>query len=132
MQKTLGKSTLMLQIALSTNKLKTLYVSGEESTNQIKMRANRLGFTNSDCYILSETNTEKIFNQIKEISPELIIIDSIQTLNTKSIDSSPGSISQIKENAYLLNNLAKQCSTSVILIGHVNNCLLYTSPSPRD
>ena len=116
----IGKSTLMLQIALSTNKLKTLYVSGEESTNQIKMRANRLGFTNSDCYILSETNTEKIFNQIKEISPELIIIDSIQTLNTKSIDSSPGSISQIKENAYLLNNLAKQCSISVILIGHVN------------
>ena len=115
----IGKSTLMLQLALSLRNCKTLYVSGEESDKQIKMRAERLGEGASDCYILTETATQNIFTHIKEVQPDLVVIDSIQTLHTQSIDSSPGSISQIRETAAELLRFAKETATPVILIGHI-------------
>ena len=115
----IGKSTLMLQLALSFKNCKTLYVSGEESDKQIKMRAERLGKGDSDCYILTETNTQNIFTHIETVEPDLIIIDSIQTLQTQLIESSPGSISQIRETAAELLRFAKETATPVILIGHI-------------
>ena len=115
----IGKSTLMLQLALSLKNCKTLYVSGEESDKQIKMRAERLGEGASDCYILTETATQNTFTHIKEVQPDLVVIDSIQTLHTQSIDSSPGSISQIRETAAELLRFAKETATPVILIGHI-------------
>ncbi len=115
----IGKSTLMLQAALQNKQLKILYVSGEESEEQIKMRAERIGFENSQCYVLTETFTPTIFHHINDIQPEILIIDSIQTLHTNSIDSSPGSISQIKECASELLKYAKESSTPVFLIGHI-------------
>ena len=114
----IGKSTLMLQLAITSSK-KVLYISGEESEQQIKMRAERLSKTPAQCFILTETSTQNIFQQIKELSPELLIIDSIQTLHTSSIDSSPGSISQIKECAAELLRFAKETSTPVFLVGHI-------------
>lgn len=115
----IGKSTLMLQLALNLNNCKTLYVSGEESDKQIKMRAERLGKGDSDCYILTETNTQNIFTHIETVEPDLIIIDSIQTLQTQLIESSPGSISQIRETAAELLRFAKETATPIILIGHI-------------
>ena len=115
----IGKSTLMLQLALSLKNCKTLYVSGEESDKQIKMRAERLGEGESDCYILTETNTQNIFTHIKTVQPDLVVIDSIQTLHTQLIESSPGSISQIRETAAELLRFAKETATPVILIGHI-------------
>jgi len=115
----IGKSTLMLQLALSVSHLKTLYVSGEESLNQIKMRAERIDIQNENLFILAETKTQSIFNQIKVLSPELLIIDSIQTLQTEMIESSPGSVSQIRECTSELLRYAKESSTPVILIGHI-------------
>ena len=114
----IGKSTLMLQLAITSSK-KVLYVSGEESEQQIKMRAERLTKTPAQCFILTETSTQNIFQQIKELGPELLIIDSIQTLHTASIDSSPGSISQIKECTSELLRFAKETSTPVFLVGHI-------------
>ena len=98
----IGKSTLMLQMSLRLKGKKTLYVTGEESEQQIKMRADRIGNTNPDCYILTETSTQNIFHHIKEIQPDVLVIDSIQTLHTAVIDSSPGSISA-SERVYLRN-----------------------------
>lgn len=115
----IGKSTLMLQLALTVSHLKTLYVSGEESLNQIKMRAERINISNDNLFILAETKTQSIFNQIKALTPELLIIDSIQTLQTEMIESSPGSVSQIKECTAELLRYAKESSTPVILIGHI-------------
>lgn len=115
----IGKSTLMLQLALSLKNCKTLYVSGEESDKQIKMRAERLGEGESDCYILTETATQNIFTHINAIEPDLVVIDSIQTLHTQAIESSPGSISQIRETAAELLRFAKETETPVILIGHI-------------
>lgn len=114
----IGKSTLMLQVAL-TMKQKVLYVSGEESQSQLKMRAERLNQQNSDCLLLTETNTQNIFRHITELQPDVLIIDSIQTLYTDAIDSSPGSISQIRETAGELLKFAKETATPVILIGHI-------------
>jgi len=114
----IGKSTLMLQLAITSSK-KVLYVSGEESEQQIKMRAERLSKTPAQCFILTETSTQNIFQQIKNLEPELLIIDSIQTLHTASIDSSPGSISQIKECTAELLRFAKESSTPVFLVGHI-------------
>ncbi|MFT5791913.1 MAG: DNA repair protein RadA/Sms, partial [Saprospiraceae bacterium] len=114
----IGKSTLLLQIALSINK-KVLYVSGEESQSQIKMRAERLSSINSECLILTETKTQNIFRSIEETNPEILVIDSIQTLHTENIDASPGSISQIRETAAELIKFAKETNTPVILIGHI-------------
>jgi len=113
-----GKSTLMLQVAINT-KRKVLYVSGEESDKQLKMRADRLGIKNPNVFVLTETLTRNIFLQIEEIQPELIIIDSIQTLQTDIIDASPGSISQIRETASEWLRFSKESGTPVFLIGHI-------------
>ena len=99
---------------------KVLYVSGEESQSQIKMRADRLEAKNSNCLILTETNTQQIFKNIEETDPEVLVIDSIQTLHTNNIEASPGSISQIRETAAELIKFAKETATPVLLIGHIN------------
>jgi len=114
----IGKSTLCLQISLNLP-YKTLYVSGEESQQQIKMRADRIHPDSDQCYILAETKTQNIFRHISEIQPEIVIIDSIQTLHTNHIESSPGSISQIRETTSELIKYAKETATPVILIGHI-------------
>lgn len=114
----IGKSTLLLQISLKLP-YKTLYVSGEESQKQIKMRAERITSNTDNCYILTETKTQNIFRQIQEIEPEIVIIDSIQTLHTEYIEASPGSISQIRETTAELIKFAKETNIPVILIGHI-------------
>ena len=114
----IGKSTLMLQIALGVA-AKVLYVSGEESEEQIKMRADRVGKQMSDCYILTETNTTKIFQHAQDLVPDLIVIDSIQTLAASHIDSTPGSISQVRETAGELQRFAKETNIPVFIIGHI-------------
>ncbi len=115
----IGKSTLMLQLALRLKNLKVLYVSGEESEQQIKMRADRIGVTTDNCFILQETNTQNIFQQITEIEPQLVIIDSIQTLHTSYVESSPGSVSQVRECAAEFLRFAKETNTPVFMIGHI-------------
>ncbi|HRP45535.1 MAG TPA: DNA repair protein RadA, partial [Ginsengibacter sp.] len=114
-----GKSTLFLQAAGQMQGLKTLYISGEESEQQIKMRAERLQINNEDFYLLTETNTQEIFKEIKKLRPQLVIVDSIQTLHTAFIESSAGSISQIRECAGEFQRFAKETSTPVFLIGHI-------------
>jgi DNA repair protein RadA/Sms len=114
----IGKSTLLLQIALQLP-YKTLYVSGEESMNQIKMRAERLFNRQNNCFVLTETKTQNIFKSIEQTEPEILIIDSIQTLHTDYIESSPGSISQIRECTAELIKYAKETQVPVILIGHI-------------
>lgn len=114
----IGKSTLLLQISLKLP-YKTLYVSGEESQKQIKMRAERITPNGDNCYILTETKTQNIFRQIQEIEPDVVIIDSIQTLHTDYIEASPGSISQIRECTAELIKFAKETNVPVILIGHI-------------
>ena len=116
----IGKSTLLLQVALRIQNEKILYVTGEESDQQIRMRADRLNLSDSTCQILTETNTQNIFQQIQDVKPTVLVIDSIQTLQTNSIDSSPGSISQIRECTAELMNYAKASGTPVLLIGHIN------------
>jgi DNA repair protein RadA/Sms len=116
----IGKSTLSLQIALKQPNMRTLYVSGEESASQIKLRAERLGGgNNSNCYILPETMLENILLQAKETNPDFMVIDSIQTIYTEKLDSSPGSVSQIRECAALLMRFAKESNTPVFVIGHI-------------
>ena len=115
----IGKSTLMLQLALQLTQ-KVLYVSGEESEQQIKLRANRLEHTHSDTtYIISETSIEKVFNHIKQLKPEVLIVDSIQTLASSRIESVPGSISQVRQCAGELMQYAKTTQTPVFLVGHI-------------
>ena len=114
----IGKSTLLLQIALLMQN-KVLYVSGEESQSQIKLRGERLESTNENCLILTETKTQNIFKTIEDIIPEIVVIDSIQTLQTDYIEASPGSISQIRESAAELIKFAKETDTPVVLIGHI-------------
>lgn len=115
----IGKSTLSLQIPLYCTGLKTLYVTGEESARQVKLRAARLGGDDASCMIYSETLMENILEQARDISPDLMIVDSVQTMYSQSIDSSPGSVSQIKETAALLLRFAKETGIPVILIGHI-------------
>lgn len=114
----IGKSTLLLQLSLKLP-YKVLYVSGEESQQQIKMRAERISTDNTSCYILTETNTQTIFKHIENTEPDIVIIDSVQTLHTDYIESSAGSISQIKETTGELIKFAKETATPVILIGHI-------------
>ncbi len=114
----IGKSTLLLQVCLNLP-YKTLYVSGEESAQQIKMRADRIKQKVDHCYILTETKTQNIFRQISEVQPEVLIIDSIQTLQTDHIESTAGSVSQIKECTSELIKFAKETNTPVLLIGHI-------------
>lgn len=115
----IGKSTLSLQIPLMNNSLRTLYVSGEESDKQIKMRAERLGGVHDNCLVLSETLLENILNEARAVTPELLIIDSIQTIYSQNIESSAGSVSQVRECAAALLRYAKESGTPVILIGHI-------------
>lgn len=115
----IGKSTLFLQMGLQMQEGITLYISGEESEQQIKMRADRLGMQNENFYLLTETSTQVIFQEIKKLKPSLIIVDSIQTLESPFIDSSPGSVSQIRECAAEFQQFAKETHTPVFLIGHI-------------
>jgi len=114
----IGKSTLALQVALQIDK-QTLYVSGEESPHQIKLRADRLGGGNGNCQVLAETSLQAIMNQVKQMGPELLIIDSIQTLYSEAIESAPGTISQVRECAAQLLRLSKDSHMPVVLIGHI-------------
>ena len=115
----IGKSTLFLQIGLQLHDIVTLYISGEESEQQIKMRADRVGVKSSSFYLLTETNTQIIFQEIKKLKPQLVIVDSIQTLQSPFVESGPGSVSQIRECAAELQRFAKETHTPVFLIGHI-------------
>ncbi len=115
----IGKSTLFLQNGLWLKGVSVLYISGEESEQQIKMRADRLNLKNDSFYLLTETSTQTIFQEIKKLKPQLVIVDSIQTLHTSFIDSSPGSVSQIRECAAEFQRFAKETNTPVFLIGHI-------------
>ena len=116
----IGKSTLVMQTVLHMPEKKILYVSGEESARQLKLRANRLSDTSSDCLIVCETSLEQIYVHIKNTNPDLVIIDSIQTISTESIESSPGSIAQVRECSASNLRFAKETQTTVLLIGHIN------------
>ncbi len=115
----IGKSTLMLQVSIQMPAVKVLYVSGEESLQQVKMRAERLGAITAHCYLLTETATQNIFKQIELLQPELVVIDSIQTLYSAHIESGAGSISQVRECTAELMKYAKESGTPVVLIGHI-------------
>lgn len=115
----IGKSTLILQTILKLNELRTLYVSGEESARQLKLRADRIGLQNDDCLIVCETNLDEIFKHVKSTSPRLLVVDSIQTIYSEALESAPGSISQVRECAAALLKFAKQSGTPVLLIGHI-------------
>ncbi|MBR5819961.1 MAG: DNA repair protein RadA [Alistipes sp.] len=115
----IGKSTLSLQLALAENALKTLYVSGEESAEQIRMRADRIGIRNENCMIYAETLLENITTQIVELKPDVVVIDSIQTIYSEVLDSSAGSVSQIRECAATLLKYAKTTGTAIFIIGHI-------------
>jgi DNA repair protein RadA/Sms len=114
----IGKSTLLLQLALRLP-VRVAYISGEESNQQIKMRAERIGITNDACYIITDTDTTRIFSQLRDLEPELVIVDSVQTMQAAGIESSPGSISQIRESASQFIKYAKDTNTPVFLIGHI-------------
>ena len=115
----IGKSTLLLQTALRLNGKKVLYISGEESQTQIKMRADRVGIQNENCLILTETDTKEILKHFKDVQPDLVIIDSIQTLSSPYVDATAGTISQIRETAAEMNKIAKTYQVPVFLIGHI-------------
>lgn len=115
----IGKSTLLLQTALQLSAKKVLYISGEESLTQIKMRAERIGILNENCLILTETNTQEILKQFKAVEPDIIVIDSIQTLESPYVEATAGSLSQIRETAAEMNKIAKAYQVPVFLIGHI-------------
>lgn len=115
----IGKSTLLLQVALRLRDKKVLYVSGEESAQQIKMRAERIGIANENCLILTETDTTEIIRHFEDVKPDIAIIDSIQTLESSAVDSTAGSISQIRETAAEMNKVAKSLHVPTFLIGHI-------------
>jgi DNA repair protein RadA/Sms len=123
----IGKSTLALQVALGTS-MKVLYVSGEESPEQLKIRATRISATNPNCLVYCEVNLENLINQFEQVKPDLIIVDSIQTLYTETIESSPGSISQIRECAAHLLKISKITGVPVILIGHITKDGMLAGP----
>ncbi len=138
----IGKSTLMLQLALNMPNLKVLYISGEESDRQIKMRAERLVSVESQesriksqekgdskgCFILTETSTQNIFKQIEELEPDIVVVDSIQTLHSSHIESTPGSVSQVRECTAELLRFAKESATPVFLIGHITKDGMIAGP----
>jgi len=134
----IGKSTLMLQLALSMPAAKILYVSGEESDRQLKMRAERItpqpseggtaGVIGQGCFVLTETSTQNIFKQIEQLQPDLVIVDSIQTLHSAHIESTPGSVSQVRECTAELLRFAKESSTPVFLIGHITKDGMIAGP----
>lgn len=116
----IGKSTLVLQTILRIPEKRILYISGEESARQLKLRADRLSGTSADCLIVCETSLEQIYVHIKNTRPDLVIIDSIQTISTETLESSPGSIAQVRECSASILRFAKETHTAVILIGHIN------------
>ncbi len=116
----IGKSTLVLQMALRINSRKVLYVSGEESPQQIKLRADRIHQGSENCLVVSETSLEKVLGHIKNVNPDLLVVDSIQTLSSENMDSLPGSVSQIRECTGAILRVAKEQNLPVILIGHIN------------
>ena len=116
----IGKSTLVLQNILSIKSKTILYVSGEESATQLKLRADRIGRQSENCYIVCETSLENIFDHIEEIQPQILIVDSIQTIATDTIESSAGSVSQVRECSAQLLKYAKESGVPVLLIGHIN------------
>ncbi|HYK43987.1 MAG TPA: DNA repair protein RadA, partial [Parafilimonas sp.] len=124
----IGKSTLLLQDALLLQNIIVLYISGEESEKQIKMRANRLNIQNENFYILTETSLSVIFSEIKKLDPSLVIVDSIQTLQSDNVDAAPGSITQVRECAASLQRFAKETQTPVFLIGHITKDGMIAGP----
>ncbi len=116
----IGKSTLVLQVALNLKDKRILYVSGEESVQQLKLRAERIKHQNADCYFVSETSLEQIFVHIQNVHPDVVIVDSIQTITTELVESSAGSVSQVRECTSHLLKFCKTSSTPVFLIGHIN------------
>lgn len=116
----IGKSTLILQTVLGLNEVKTLYISGEESARQLKLRADRINSNSENCFIVCETNLEQIFVHIQNLKPDFVIIDSIQTIFTENVESSPGSVSQVRECSARILKFAKETNTPVVLIGHIN------------
>lgn len=124
----IGKSTLMLQLALQLKSRKVMYVTGEESDRQIKLRADRIGIKNDLCHILTETNTQQIFKQAETLAPEIIVIDSIQTLHTVYVESTPGSVSQVRECTAELMRYAKETSIPIFLIGHITKDGMIAGP----
>ena len=115
----IGKSTLMLQLAINSSSIKVLYISGEESESQIKLRANRIGIENKNCFLLNETNVQTLLSKAEGFNPDVLIIDSVQTLFSSNNDSIAGSVSQIRETTSLLMRFAKETGTPIFLIGHV-------------
>jgi DNA repair protein RadA/Sms len=115
----IGKSTLFLQASLQLKETVVLYISGEESEQQIKMRADRLGIESEKFFLLTETNTQTLFKEIKRLKPQLVIVDSVQTLQSPYVESAPGSVSQIRESASEFQRFAKETNTPVFLIGHI-------------
>jgi DNA repair protein RadA/Sms len=115
----IGKSTLLLQLAISLKHIKVLYISGEESEQQIKMRAQRIGDLAPDCFLLTETNTQNIFKQIEALSPDIVMVDSIQTLHSAFVESAAGSVSQVRECTAELMKFAKESGTPVMIVGHI-------------
>ena len=124
----IGKSTLVLQVVLNIKGIRTLYVSGEESASQLRLRAERLTFGQPDCFVVSETSLEQIFTHVQNIQPDIVIIDSIQTVSTDTIESSPGSISQVRECAATILKFCKTTATPVLLIGHINKDGMIAGP----
>lgn len=124
----IGKSTLLLQTALRLKGKRIMYVSGEESDRQIKMRAERIGIQNEECYLLNETNTQQIFKQSELLGPDLIVVDSIQTLHTVYVESPPGSVSQVRECTAELQRYAKETGIPVFLIGHITKDGMIAGP----
>ncbi len=115
----IGKSTLLLQVALELSKMTILYVTGEESAGQLNLRAKRLNGTNDNCYLLTETSTAQIRQELERIEPDLVIIDSIQTLHTPVVDATPGSVTQVRESTGELQQYAKRANVPVIIVGHI-------------
>ncbi len=115
----IGKSTLLLQTALAIHDRRLLYVSGEESEQQIKMRADRIGINTENCYVVSETVTQRIFEHVDSVQPELLIVDSIQTITTEDLESPAGSVGQIRQCTTEFQHYAKQTGVPVLLIGHI-------------
>lgn len=115
----IGKSTLLLQMAIREKDKKILYISGEESETQIKMRADRIGKENGNCFVLTETSMQNVFIQVEAVQPDILIIDSVQTMHSSLLESSPGSISQIRECTAEFLRFAKETGTPVFLIGHI-------------
>ncbi len=116
----IGKSTLILQTVLRLPHLKVLYVSGEESVQQLKLRADRIPHTSNECIIVCETSLEQIYTHVRNVRPDLLIIDSIQTISSETIESSPGSVVQVRECSASILKFAKETGTPVVLIGHIN------------